>query len=684
MNKSYENHKTQDASARTRDEPRGGFMQIVNKVYAAESQAFMRADLTASGLTPDDISAIADVSRPVNVDKAAVGSYVIPYYDLEGNALPHAQDMFRRRLNYSVKGAVQIKDKERYPKYKSPPNTLVPEEHRGIPYIPPTFWQLEVAEQGVVDILEGEKKCAAFTRAGKLPALGIPGCWNWGYRDEEGQRHVHPWILMALRRGGAKKVRIWPDGDFRKLVINIAYGTFARLLEHEGFEVIVMDMSRLNPGKVDDYIVKHGFAVLLKEAKEVSLSTFAFLKADLISGHSLMVSENRDGVQTIIDNEANIMRLLEEHPMFAGTVWWNKDRARACISDRDLDYDLDPIAISAILQRQFHITRTPPTRVARCLLATAQQHQKSPLSDWLRGLRWDKTRRLETWLHRIMGAEDTPHSRECSAKTLVGAVARVCKPGCMVDFMLCLIGPQGIGKSGMIPVLFGEGNTAELQGWVKPETAAQIRASHWVIEDAELDSLKRADSNTKKQEITVRVDTYRPPYGRVPLEIKRHCIYIGTGNKGKFLTPDETGQRRYAVVEVSQVDWEALYEEREQLFAEAMHVYASVDAHWFSNVSTASGSAKQYEKESEILPYVEEALKTFFIAPERVKKYKEKEYHWIKTGELKMAVTDMRPGKPIYDGELRDALRQLEFVCHDKMRINGKALESVWMREVPH
>jgi NAD(P)-dependent dehydrogenase (short-subunit alcohol dehydrogenase family) len=66
--------------------------------------------------------------------------------------------------------------------------------------------------------------------------------------------------------------------------------------------------------------------------------------------------------------------------------------------------------------------------------------------DYLNGLVWDGTERLDTMLIRYMAAEDTPYVRAVTRKWMVGAVKRVMQPGCKFDQMLILVGAQGIGK----------------------------------------------------------------------------------------------------------------------------------------------------------------------------------------------------------------------------------------------
>jgi predicted P-loop ATPase len=175
-----------------------------------------------------------------------------------------------------------------------------------------------------------------------------------------------------------------------------------------------------------------------------------------------------------------------------------------------------------------------------------------------------------------LGAEDTPFNRAISRKTLCAATARIMQPGIKFDYMLVLIGSQGIGKSSLFSRLAGKWFSDSLTTVQNKEAYEQLQGV-WVIEMGELAATRKADVESLKHFLSKQTDSFRVAYGKHVSDFPRQCIFVGTTNDREFLK-DRTGNRRFWPVPVSGVGAKSIWsdltdDEIGQIWAEALHLW---------------------------------------------------------------------------------------------------------------
>lgn len=260
--------------------------------------------------------------------------------------------------------------------------------------------------------------------------------------------------------------------------------------------------------------------------------------------------------------------------------------------------------------------------VHEAVAAVARHRQFHPIRDYLGGLRHDGTARLDTWLIRHAGAEDSPYTRAVGRAFLISMVARVMQPGCKVDTTLALVGPQGIGKSTLCRVLAGDAYFSDSMPSITGRNSDRDTRAHlrgiWLAEIAEMAATRRSEAEDLKSFMTASTDRIRLPYGRREIEIPRQCVFIGTTNDDQFLT-DPTGNRRYWPVTCGEkIDTEGLAAERDQLFAEALAAYRAGERWWFDpefeaqHVRPVQDAARAPDPwEDEILNWIQTPVRDF-------------------------------------------------------------------------
>ncbi len=218
--------------------------------------------------------------------------------------------------------------------------------------------------------------------------------------------------------------------------------------------------------------------------------------------------------------------------------------------------------------------------IIQALSIVAQRSKFNSVKDYLDGLKWDGTPRIDDLLHDYLGAEKNEYTSQVMRVTLVGAIKRAVIGGTKWDYVPILVGPQGLGKSKFLHALGRDWFSDSLQSF-EGKDAAELIQGKWINEIPELAAFSKSETNKIKMFITKQEDHFRAAYARNPITRKRRCIFIGTTNDDEFLK-DSTGNRRYWPVQLAVTEPElpidSLFDDPEhktvdQIWAEAYELY---------------------------------------------------------------------------------------------------------------
>jgi predicted P-loop ATPase len=214
--------------------------------------------------------------------------------------------------------------------------------------------------------------------------------------------------------------------------------------------------------------------------------------------------------------------------------------------------------------------------------AVARERSFHPVRDYLESQKWDSTKRLDTWLPTYLGTPNNEFTLAAGRCWLLAAVARIYRPGCKVDHVLTLEGEQGRLKSTALNVLAGdEFFLDDFSGFDNKDERLKMHGA-WIIELAELKSIRHAEVDKVKSFLTSKDDVFRAPYDRRPQHHLRMCIFAASTNASTPFT-DESGNRRFWPVRCKKIEIEKLREHRDQLWAEAVARFKDGEKWWFDS-----------------------------------------------------------------------------------------------------
>jgi hypothetical protein len=309
----------------------------------------------------------------------------------------------------------------------------------------------------------------------------------------------------------------------------------------------------------------------------------------------------KDGAGKFVLNDVNVKILIGRCPEVASLLSYNELYGDMMITGpfpgqtpcgpypRPVK-ERDCRALAAFVQQVGLFEKAGEDRVYIGMQMFAETKCVHPLREYLEGVKWDGTPRIDTALRDYLGVVDEDYERKASGNLFKSGVARVMFPGCQSDESAVLVGPEATFKSSFCRILAGDEYFSDCMpslGGFQIKDAQDHLQTNWIVEIAEGESFKKAEAERIKNFLSIRNDKYRKAYGHRDESHPRHCIFIITTNEYE-LFKSRTGNRRLVPVKVGEMfkptaeHMRKLEENRDQLWAEAVHRVMALREEHFS------------------------------------------------------------------------------------------------------
>ena len=189
---------------------------------------------------------------------------------------------------------------------------------------------------------------------------------------------------------------------------------------------------------------------------------------------------------------------------------------------------------------------------------------------------WDGRKRIDRMLQVYLGADDNPLISKIAEMWLVGAVAKVYDPFVKFDYVLDLVGGQGVGKTSLLQKLGGAWYTDAVTDFANKDNY-DIMLKSLIVNDDEMVASNRMSFAETKAFISKTSLRFRKPYMKRTEEFAKNFVLARTTNQKEYLK-DKTGERRFLPV-LANIDnqkkhpMEIESETIEQIWGEAVTIY---------------------------------------------------------------------------------------------------------------
>lgn len=195
--------------------------------------------------------------------------------------------------------------------------------------------------------------------------------------------------------------------------------------------------------------------------------------------------------------------------------------------------------------------------------------------------KWDKEERLDKLFVDYLGA---PHDETTSLITelwFMGAVAKAYNPKTKFDFVLDLVGGQGVGKTSLLQKLAPLGLYTDQFNTFSNKDDFEVMKNALIVNDDEMTASNSASFEEIKKFITMQSFEYRKAYARKSETFLKKFVLARTTNEVRHLK-DRSGDRRFISIfangkrQTKSPITDLSDEYVQQVWGEAVHLYKSI------------------------------------------------------------------------------------------------------------
>ena len=157
---------------------------------------------------------------------------------------------------------------------------------------------------------------------------------------------------------------------------------------------------------------------------------------------------------------------------------------------------------------------------------------------------WDKKRRIDNFFPEYLGAKKNATTTLITRTWLMGAVAKAYNPETKFDYVLDLVGGQGVGKTSILKNIAPMGLYTDQFNTFTKKDDFEVMKNALIVNDDEMTASNDASFEEIKKFITMQDFEYRKPYGHKPLHFKKKFVIARTTNEVRHLR-DRSGDRRF-------------------------------------------------------------------------------------------------------------------------------------------